>query len=61
MTGINDREFGELIADVRYLKSCCERVEKDIEGAKTRTTAILTSIIILLAGTVVNLILTLTK
>jgi hypothetical protein len=61
MPGYSDREFGEMAADIRYLKDCCNEVKKDMDNAKSRNTAILTSVVLLLGGTVVNLIMTYAK
>ena len=60
-SGLSNREIGELLADIKYLKSCCEEVRKDIDTGKTRTTQILTSVVVLLIGTVINLAITLSK
>ena len=73
MTGYSDREFGEMAADLRYLKECCqkavtkddikplaeriEKMEKEQDAAKTRSLATLTTVIVLLIGTIVNLVL----
>jgi uncharacterized Rmd1/YagE family protein len=59
--GLTNREAGELLADVKYLKVCCDEVKKDIDSSKTRSTATLTTVIILLIGVVVNLAITLSK
>jgi hypothetical protein len=59
--GFSQREAGELIADIKYLKVCCEQVNKELETIRSRNTTILTSLILLLAGTVVNIIITYAK
>lgn len=57
MNDFNPEKYGRLVERVDYLVRCCEEVKKDMEASKTRSTATLTTIIILLIGTVVNLIL----
>ena len=61
MEGLTNREAGELLTDVKYLKECCTEVQKDIDTMGTRNTAILTSVILLLVGVVTNLILSYAK
>jgi hypothetical protein len=61
MEEYNPKEYGRLEQKVDYLMTCCEKVEKDIDGMKTRNIAILTSVILLLIGVVVNLILNYAK
>lgn len=56
-SGLTPREAGQLLRDVEYLKGCCSEVEKKMDSAQTRSTATLTTVIILLITTVINLVL----
>jgi hypothetical protein len=54
--GLSQIQQGELVADIKYLKSCCERVEKDMEAmrneqliGKNRLNATLVGVIVTLA------------
>lgn len=55
--GYSATEHGRLVERVDYLVKCCDKMEKEMESAKTRSVATLTSVIILLVGTITNLIL----
>ena len=55
---IEEREYGKLCGQVEYLVKCCDDMKKDMDGIKTRNTTILTSVILLLLGVVINVILT---
>jgi hypothetical protein len=57
----NQEEYGGLKRDVAYLIKCCDDMRQQVSGIQTRNTAILTSVILLLVGVVVNLILTYAK
>jgi hypothetical protein len=61
MEGLTNREAGELITDIKYLKECCAEVKKEMDITKTRTSQVFISVILLLAGVIINLILTYAK
>lgn len=55
MNDFDPHQYGKLEQKVDDLVDCCKEVRTEIDAAKTRSVATLTTVIVLLIGTVANL------
>lgn len=61
MKSFNPQDYGALKRDVEYLIKCCDEMRNEVASIRSRNAAILTSVVLLLIGIVINLALSYAK